>query len=385
MKIVFLSNYYNHHQSSLSKELYRLTDGSYRFIATEHIPEERLRLGYGKETEGFVLQYEEQVQECQKLIDEAEIVIWGSAPYELLKNRLKNKKLVFAYSERIFKVKDKWYNVPKRMVSFFLKYGRYKNFYMLCSSAYTPLDYSRGRAFIRKTYKWGYFPPIKRYEDVDGLLEKKEAASILWAGRLIPYKQPQLALQVAKRLKEEGYIFQLNVIGCGELETQLQDYVKENGLGDCVKLLGSMKTEQVREYMEKSRVFLFTSNREEGWGAVLNEAMNSACTVVASHAIGATPFLLENGKNGIVYAEGEFEQLYAAVKKMLDEPKTCQELGKNAYDSITNVWNAEVLVARFLAFAEEIKRKGKCDLYESGPLSRAKVLKDNWYKGNGKD
>ena len=49
--------------------------------------------------------------------------------------------------------------------------------------------------------------------------------------------------------------------------------------------------------MEKSEIFLFTSDKGEGWGAVLNESMNSACAVVASHAIGSVPFLLKDGEN----------------------------------------------------------------------------------------
>ena len=34
--------------------------------------------------------------------------------------------------------------------------------------------------------------------------------------------------------------------------------------------------------MEKADIFLFTSDRREGWGAVANEAMNSACALVVS-------------------------------------------------------------------------------------------------------
>ena len=55
--IVFLSNYYNHHQAPFSEAMYRFTDGNYRFIATGEISEERLKLGYEKNTASFVMQY----------------------------------------------------------------------------------------------------------------------------------------------------------------------------------------------------------------------------------------------------------------------------------------------------------------------------------------
>ena len=50
------------------------------------------------------------------------------------------------------------------------RYLRFRNFYVLCASAYTPLDYARQFDFIGKTYKWGYFPKVKQYDDVDALI-----------------------------------------------------------------------------------------------------------------------------------------------------------------------------------------------------------------------
>ena len=46
MKIVFVSNYYNHHQSAISEEFYKQTGGSYVFIATAQMSDERKKLGY---------------------------------------------------------------------------------------------------------------------------------------------------------------------------------------------------------------------------------------------------------------------------------------------------------------------------------------------------
>ena len=44
--------------------------------------------------------------------------------------------------------------------------------------------------------------------------------------------------------------------------------------------------------MEESEIYLVTSDRKEGWGAVVNEAMNSGCAVVADHMIGAAPWMI---------------------------------------------------------------------------------------------
>ena len=81
--------------------------------------------------------------------------------------------------------------------------------------------------------------------------------------------------------------------------------------------------------MEQADVFLFTSNYLEGWGAVLNEAMNSACAVVAGHGIGAVPFLLKHGKNGLVYKTGNFREFQAYVLQLCQDASLCRRLGTN--------------------------------------------------------
>lgn len=48
--------------------------------------------------------------------------------------------------------------------------------------------------------------------------------------------------------------------------------------------------------MRESHIFIFTSDRGEGWGVVLSEAMANGCTVVASNKIGAAPFLVKHKK-----------------------------------------------------------------------------------------
>lgn len=89
---------------------------------------------------------------------------------------------------------------------------------------------------------------------------------ILWVGRLLEWKHPDDALQVAKRLKVAGYVFTMNIIGTGALEQKLKDMIEQYQLNDCVHMLGPMPPESVREYMESSQIFLFTSDRNEGWG-----------------------------------------------------------------------------------------------------------------------
>lgn len=383
-KIVFISNYYNHHQKYLADALFKNTNGSYRFIETERMSEERINMGWGGEDKpDYVMQSyasAEAAAECQKLIDKADIAIIGSAPEQLLQNRKKNGKIIFRYSERPLKKGFELIKYPYRWLKWHKNIPIGSKIYMLCASAYTSADFSKFGLYKNRSYRWGYFPEVKRYDDIDKIIEWKHPASILWVARLIEWKHPDASIEVAKRLKADGYRFIMSLIGNGELEERLKERIANEGLSDCVHMLGAMKPEQVREHMEQSEVFMFTSDRNEGWGAVLNEAMNSGCAVVASHAIGSVPFLLEDGVNGLIYKDGDIDGLYKKVKRLLDDRELRCRLGKNAYRTVSEVWSADEVAKRFLVLSNAIlSGNKKTEPFSSGPCSKAKILKDDWY------
>jgi len=383
MKVVFLSNYYNHHQAPFSEAMDRLTDGNYVFIETEKMSEERKELGWNDNRKpDFVLTYDtENAKKLANIIDEADVLIIGNAPIRLINKRLDSGKLTFWYTERWYKKGFQWWKWPVRLIRHYLAYGRYKNTYMLCASAYTAADCAKTGLFFNRTYKWGYFPEVKCYDDIDRLIELKHRSSILWVARFIELKHPEVPLTVAKRLKEEGYSFSLELIGNGVLKEKLSKQIEEYGLNDCVRFLGIMEPEQVRDHMEKSEIFLFSSDFNEGWGAVLNESMNSACAVVASHAIGSVPYLLTDGKNGLIYENGNTESCYQKVKYLLEHSEERKEYGRKAYSTLCHLWNAEVAAERLIELSQKLLNGEKqSNLFSNGPCSNAKILKNDWYK-----
>ena len=384
MKIAFITNFYNHHQKFLADALYSLVGDDYYFIETSPITEERLNMGWGgEEKPSYVLQnYLDEVSrnKCQNIIDTADVVIVGNAPHSMLETRLKNGKLSFIYTERLYKTGIPHVKLPYYFLRNLKNYIRFKNFYVLCASAYAPLDFSRTFSFIGKTYKWAYFTEVKKYDNIDTVISSKNKNSILWVARFIGFKHPEYAVEVAKRLKADGYDFELNMIGNGELEENIKALIESNDLSGCVKMLGSMKPTEVREHMEKSEVFLFTSDRNEGWGAVLNESMNSACAVVASRAIGSVPFLLRDGENGYMYKDGDIDGLYNKVKQLLDNAENRKRIAKNAYLTMAEEWNAENAAKKFVDICERaMNGEYKPFPYKNGVCSKAKILSDNWY------
>lgn len=374
MKIVFVSNFFNHHQKPFCDALYSKLGEDFQFVATMPVPRARQALGYGTEESHYVVAAYAAAspqEAAQKLVDEADVVIAGAAPESMLRRRIRAGKLVFRYHERPLKEGSSWIKYIPRLVKWHLRSPMTKPIYMLCASAYTAPDYAKFGLFRNRCYKWGYFPETKLYEDFDALMDQKEPASILWVARFLQLKHPEHVIEVARRLRQDGYQFTLTMIGMGPMEQQLRTQIAEYGLSDCVDLPGSMKPEEVRIRMEKAGIFLFTSDRNEGWGAVLNESMNSGCAVVASDAIGSVPYLIRDGQNGLTYAPGDVDGLYEQAKYLLDHPAEQRRLGTAAYRTITESWNAETAAERFLELSRRILAGEKRpDLYEDGPGSR---------------
>ena len=379
MKIVFVSNFLNHHQIALCEALRKRCEDFY-FVATQEIK----NIGFQKSTDAeYVVKYysNEERLKAEVLIMNADAVIFGACPNELIEIRMKENKLSFLFSERFLK-KGVWRRfIPRTCKAIQDRIAKYydKKMYSLCASAYLSYDLSFFGFSQDKCLKWGYFPEIKTYEDINELLMRKKKASILWVGRLIEWKHPETVILLAKHLKKTGYAFRLSIVGSGPLEAKLLKIIKKEKLEGCVQMLGPMSPEQVRNHMEQSEVFIFTSNRYEGWGAVLNEAMNSGCSVVASHAIGSVPFLIEDTKNGLIYKNGNLVGLYKKVKWLLDNPEMSRALGEKAYQTITNQWNAENAAERLCHLIENLYN-GDMEFYQKGVCSQADVIKENWYR-----
>ena len=384
--ITFVSNYLNHHQLPFCTEMYRRIGTGFCFIATERMEDGRAKLGWeSMEKKRYELRsYESQEAyiRAKEVIDGSDVVIIGSAPDELIIERLKKKKLTFKYSERFYKTGTPLKRLPRDMAAAWLHHGRFQKYplYMLCASAYTAGDAARFGNYINRCYKWGYFPETLHYDE-RGLFQKKEheTTKILWVGRFLELKHPDDVVCLAERLKRAGYHFELDFIGMGPLENLLRQMIRDKGLEDRVHLLGAMKPEKVRRHMEQANIYLFTSDRNEGWGAVLNEAMNSGCAVVASHAIGSVPFLVNDGENGLIYGSGSLEQLYEKVRYLMDEPSEQERLGKAAYQTIVQSWNAEIAVKRLCQLSEQLLDGEKYpEPFVDGPCSRAEILHESW-------
>lgn len=381
MIITFASNFLNHHQLPLCKELMKYCD-EFHFIATNPLPEDRQSMGYedvNTKYDFVVRAYDDStdISEIEMLLEKSDVVIFGNVSLKYINYRMGFNKPTFLYAERIFK-KGTWRRfipkIRKNLNECFLQYQD-KNLYILCASAFMSADLKLLGFNTDKCLKWGYFPQTRQQTCPT---RENSVVRLLWAGRLIPFKHPEFPLKAIRRLKDEGLDFTVDYIGNGECEPKLRKKVNRLNLNDRVNFLGSMSPSDVLENMEKADVFLMTSDFGEGWGAVVNEAMSTGCAVLASSAAGSVPFLINDGENGLIYECGNQKDFTDKLRKLIKDEKLRNKLGKGAYSTIRNDYNAQVAARRLIEFV-----KNGCNqatVLESGPVSKVPVIKNKWYE-----
>lgn len=368
MRITFVSNYINHHQLPFCNAMTALTEGQFAFVQTQPMEEERVQMGWQAERrESYLHYYYEEEAFCRELIWESDVVLFGGCEEECyITERLRAGKPIIRISERLYRT-GQWKAVsPRGLRKKYKDHTQYRNagVYLLCAGAYVPSDFRIVRAYPQKMFCWGYFPETRQY-DVDKLLEQKGYPQgegtipyLLWVGRFMELKHPELALQTAAYLKSRGSAFHLDMIGGGAMEEEIKALITKLQLGDCVSLVGYLSPEEVRSRMERADIHLFTSDRREGWGAVVNEAMNSGCVPVVNHMPGSAPYLIRQGYNGCLYRDGREEMLFRTVEKLVKDSALRRQLGRNAYRTITEVWNAENAAKRLMELIENVVLKG---------------------------
>ncbi|WP_238363815.1 glycosyltransferase [Mesobacterium pallidum] len=136
----------------------------------------------------------------------------------------------------------------------------------------------------------------------------------LYAGRLVPYKLPELVLHVFAGSPELRR-HRLRILGDGPERARMEAVIAEHGLQDCVAMEGRKSQAEVAEAMRSADVFVFPSIRELGAGVVIEAmACGAHCAVVDYGAPGA----LAGAGRGSCVPLGPFDALVQGFRAALE-------------------------------------------------------------------
>ena len=112
-----------------------------------------------------------------------------------------------------------------------------------------------------------------------GLPPQKDI-DILGAGSLIPLKQFDTFIDVAKSLRTQHPNLKVVLVGAGTEKNKLMKQIKEAGMEDHVTMPGEISHQKVISLMSRAKILLHPSSYE-GYSSVCLEALAAGCHVVS--------------------------------------------------------------------------------------------------------
>jgi len=142
-----------------------------------------------------------------------------------------------------------------------------------------------------------------------------ETVWILFSGKLVERKGPDLLVEAAGGLRKEGLNVGLVFCGSGEMEPGLKKRCADLELP--AVLLGFINQSGLSEIYHACDLFCLPSREGETWGLVVNEALLHGLPVVVSEAVGCAPDLVKTTESGEIFETGNRQGLAAALEGVI--------------------------------------------------------------------
>lgn len=173
--------------------------------------------------------------------------------------------------------------------------------------------------------------------------EKRDRLTILFAGRLVPYKLPEVvvrAFAASPTLQKHRLV----IIGDGPERPRLEEIIKTHHLDGCVELINSVPYSQFPSVLQQADIFAFPSIRELGGGALIEAmAVGLACVVVDYGG----PGVFVDQDRGIKVPLGDLNQVTqsytTALEQLVNNPDQVTKLGQAAHEHVLRyyAWDAK--------------------------------------------
>lgn len=167
---------------------------------------------------------------------------------------------------------------------------------------------------------------INLYNLCNKALEDKHQYNydIVYLGRLTYQKNCLRLLEIANVLKQKGQKFKFAIIGTGDKEQEMKEYISSNHLDDCVEMLGFLSNGY--KILSQSKLMLMTS-LFEGTPMCALEALGLGIPIVTTKTDGMID-LIKDGYNGYLYDTNEQAAEY--INQILNDNQLQKHLSQNA-------------------------------------------------------
>jgi glycosyltransferase involved in cell wall biosynthesis len=226
---------------------------------------------------------------------------------------------------------DKFLYIGTQNKAFYQYYGVSEESRFIHTPYAVDNDFFKNQAKDLKPFK------LNLLQELSIPMEKK---IILFSGKYIAKKRPLDLLKAYSLLPQDLYV--LVFVGEGNLRFEMEKYILNNKLKNVV-LTGFINQSQIAKYYAVADVFVMCSGLGETWGLSVNEAMNFGLPVIVSETCGSAYDLVESGRNGYVFKEGNIQDLSSAIINILDSSFISAKMGQISENLIENFSNNETV------------------------------------------
>lgn len=146
---------------------------------------------------------------------------------------------------------------------------------------------------------------------------------LLFVGRLVSDKAPDLLLNAVKLLTHHNLSPTVTITGSGNEEESLRAQVKQLGLSNQVEFTGPKRGRELAEVMNAHRIIVVPSRIREGFGLVALEGIACGCIPVVADAGG----LLEAiGNCGLMFNRDDAVGLAGKLRTLLEDASKAESL-----------------------------------------------------------
>ena len=192
--------------------------------------------------------------------------------------------------------------------------------------------------------------------DLDEAGEKKVDSlkhgmpTILFVGRLVPYKGIEFLIRAMENVKA-----QLWIVGTGPLEASLKRLAAEKGIADRVVFLGHVADEDLLAYYHACDIFTLPSvTNQEMFGLVQLEAMACRKPVVSTNLPTGVSWVNQHGKTGYCVAPGNPAELASALRHLMDNPNLRSEMGEAGRARVEQTFSSATMAEGMLQVYQEV-------------------------------
>lgn len=204
----------------------------------------------------------------------------------------------------------------------------------------TEVEYRRFGATRWIAWRFGY--AVEPVEPLTHSLAPMPSGElrILYVGALRQIKGVDVLLRALGEHRMRAAPWRLTVVGAGKRDAELSTLAARLGIADRITWVGAVAQDATDPYFAAADVLVLPSYTD-GWGAVINEAMERGLAVVASDGVGAAPVLLDEARSGFVFPRGNATALAERLLLLCNDPERCGKMRAAARERIAMFRPAE--------------------------------------------